>query len=214
MVTPVCFSGSKLMSKMPWWQFQNVHFCCNPSSASLVIVVNQHSPSTCCSHVSAVHDNGVKASLKFLKYHPALIKAEGRYPDHRYHRWIPDSKTLVRNRKLMIYNIKTSEKTYQRTPICFVHVSPPFLSTWEAAYHRSNWFTKPCLWPFLKVTSISLGWRTSKKSRKPWFLVHRKALRDGHSSSNYQKKTDGDHYNVILLVNVGKCLYVMVATSK
>ena len=32
--------------------------------------------------------------------------------------------------------------------------------------------------------------------------------------SNYQKKTDGDHYNVILFVNVGQCLYVMVATSK
>lgn len=106
------FSGSKLMSWCHDGSFKMSIFVAILHQYTLVILVNQHSPSTCCSHVSAVHDNGVKASLKFKKNHPAANQSWRKISNHR---WIPDSKILVCNRKIMIYNIKTSEKTYQCT---------------------------------------------------------------------------------------------------
>ena len=137
-----CHDAMMTVSKFP--------FCCNPSSVSLVIgIVNQHSPSTCCSHVSAVHDNGVKASLKFKKKTSSSNQSWRKISNHR---WIPDSNILVCNRKIMIYNISKN-----------------------ASGH------------FSKSQASALAEEHQENIKKPWFLVGRKALGDGHSSLTTKK---------------------------
>lgn len=72
------------------------------------------------------------------------------------------------------------------TPICFVHISPPFLSTWEAANRLPTTvqIDSPNLASghFSKSQASALAEEHQENIRKPWFLVRRKALGDGHSS--------------------------------